>query len=117
MSAQTSSEDTHTREALALLPLPRMLHLLTAEQLRGAECVWCCETLGAAAAFDFGTRTAAIGGVVDSQWFPRACRACVGRQARKAYSEHPRMCEQCVDDPTLCDEQHALRRLAMEVRR
>ena len=98
-------------DALALLPLPTRLHLLTGEQLRGAECVWCCETLDTATAVGFGDKIGVIANVPDSRWFPRACPTCIGQQARKALSTHTGSCEQCVDDPGQCPESVALREL------
>jgi hypothetical protein len=103
MSAEPSTVD-----ALALLPLPERLHLLTAEQLRGAYCVWCCERLDAETASGLGEQTGTIQGVADSHWFPRACPDCVRQKARKALAAHAGQCEQCVDDPGQCGERQAL---------
>jgi hypothetical protein len=113
----TGRNDGSTVDALALLPLPQLLHLLTADQLRGADCVWCYERLNTATAYDLGTQTGTINGVIDSLWYPRACPGCVGQKARKAYYEHSQSCEQCVDDSTLCSEQQALRVLSRRVGR
>lgn len=101
-----------TIDVLTLLPLPVYLHLLTADQLRGADCVWCYERLDTATAYDLGTQTGTINGVEDSAWYPRACPGCVGHKARTVLAEHGLRCEQCVDDSTLCPEQQALRVLA-----
>jgi hypothetical protein len=106
-----------TEEGLALLPLPRLLHLLTADQLRGADCVWCYERLDTETAYDLGAQTGTIAGVENSSWFPRACPGCVGAKARKVLSEHTQTCEQCVDDSLLCPEQQALRVLSRRVGR
>jgi len=107
----SDTASTAPADALALLPLPSRLRLLTSEQLRGADCVWCYETVDAATAVDLGGQTGTIDGVADSHWFPRACPACVGKQARKALNVHVGSCEQCVDDPGRCAESRALREL------
>jgi hypothetical protein len=103
MSAEPSTVD-----ALALLPLPDMLHLLTAEQLRGADCVWCYETVDTATASDLGEQIGTIDNVPTSHWYPRACPDCVRQQARKALEGHAGQCERCVDDPAQCGEREAL---------
>lgn len=99
----------------ALLPLP-ILGSLTPEQIRGASCVWCSTGLNAETAMDFGACHGALMGQV-TIWYPRACSPCVNRVACKEFAAHPRTCEQCVDDPTACDDRRALRRLALETRR
>lgn len=101
-----------TTSVLELLPLPEVPSLSDA-QLRGATCVWCDSVLTAETARDLGERPHPDGGT----WFPRGCAGDVRRAARLHYSVHPRTCEQCVDDRTLCDTQRALRRLALEGRR
>ena len=98
-----------------LLPLP-MLGKLTPEQIRGASCVWCPAELNAETAIDFGACHGSLMGQA-TIWYPRACAPCTNKMARKEYASHPRTCEQCVDDPTLCSDQRALRRLALETRR
>ncbi|AJE43480.1 hypothetical protein BJY54_005558 [Streptomyces nodosus] len=103
--------------SLDLLPLPDLdAGLLTAEQVRGGSCVWCGTRLTGETAIDFGARSGTLVGVV-APWYPRGCRPCVRKAAVTAHNEHPSTCEQCVDDPTLCDTRRALRRLALEVRR
>lgn len=114
MPPETASASTATDDGLALLPLPTLLHLLTDEQLRGAHCVWCCEPMDAETALDFGQHTGTVDGVDGSAWFPRACKPCVGRQARKAYVNHTRTCQECMG-PEACDEHRILRRMAMEL--
>jgi hypothetical protein len=108
----TGRNDGSTVDALTLLPLPQLLHLLTADQLRGADCVWCYERLDTETAYDLGTQTGTIAGVENSAWFPRGCPGCVGDKARAVLSEHAQSCEQCVDDSTWCPEQQALLVLA-----
>ena len=98
-----------------LLPLP-MLGKLTPEQIRGASCVWCPAELNAETAIDFGACHGSLMGQA-TVWYPRACRACALREALAAHNAHPRTCEQCVDDPSVCAERRALRRLSLELRR
>lgn len=98
-------------DVLDLLPLPKTT-TLTAEQLRGAVCAWCSSALTAETARDLGERPAPNGGVM----FPRGCPGCVRSQAVHVYNGHSRSCEQCVDDPTLCDTRRGLRRAALEGR-
>ncbi|MFM9616891.1 hypothetical protein ACKI14_02880 [Streptomyces turgidiscabies] len=99
----------------ALLPLPT-LGSLAPGQIRGASCVWCPEELNAETAIDFGACHGSLMGQA-TIWYPRACAPCVSRMARKEFAAHPRTCEQCVDDPTVCADRKALRRLALETRR
>jgi hypothetical protein len=96
------TRDETTVDALTLLPLPTMLHLLTGEQLRGADCVWCYGRLNSETAFDLGAHSGTIKGVEDSTWFPRGCPACVAHKARTAIRDHSESCEQCADDPVRC---------------
>ena len=98
-----------------LLPLP-MLGKLSPEQIRGASCVWCPAELNAETAIDFGACHGSLMGQA-TVWYPRACRACALREALAAHNAHPRTCEQCVDDPSVCGERRALRRLSLELRR
>lgn len=97
-----------------LLPLP-MLGKLTPEQIRGASCVWCTAPLTGATAIDFGACHGSLMGQA-TIWYPRACAPCTSKQARQEYATHPRTCEQCTDDPTVCGDRRALRRLALENR-
>lgn len=102
---------TPSAGVLGLLTLPEPSDL-TAAQLRGAVCVWCSNPLTAETARDLGERPAPDGGVM----FPRGCPKCVRSAAVRAYNTHPRSCEQCVDDPTLCDTRRSLRRTSLEGR-
>jgi hypothetical protein len=86
---------------------------LTALQVRGAACVWCATTLTIETAVDLGERRGPGGVAV----FPRGCNSCVRAAALRTYGVHTDTCEQCVDNPILCDIRRALRRLALEVRR
>ncbi|WP_406200191.1 hypothetical protein OG331_25310 [Streptomyces sp. NBC_01017] len=104
----SSAEDS----ALDLLPLPRVTSL-SGLQARGAACVWCQIGLTIETAVDLGERPPGPGGVT---LFPRGCRDCVRAAALRTYGVHADTCEQCVDNPTLCDTRRALRRLALEAR-
>ncbi|MEV6833452.1 hypothetical protein AB0N17_02805 [Streptomyces sp. NPDC051133] len=111
----TTAAPTAQRKTLASLELPGTARL-TAEQLRGADCVWCGTELHGDTSVDLEQRYNSIAGVV-GRWFPRGCRRCTLQTVLAAYKTHQGSCEQCVDDPTLCDTHRALRRLALELRR
>ncbi|MEH0574280.1 hypothetical protein QBA54_07250 [Streptomyces sp. B21-108] len=98
----------------ALLPIPA-LDGLSQEQVRGAACVWCDTGLDTATAVDLGERRHKR---LDGHYstFPRACPSCVREAAIRALREHPGMCEQCVDDASVCDSRRALDHLAREGR-
>lgn len=114
MSSETSSPSLSPEAALALLPLPDVDDL-TAEQRRGAVCVWGAseKPLTTEAAIDLGERQDADG----TSWFPRACRDCARREATYALHYHTTMCEQCVDDAPRCVQGDGLLRLVREMRR
>jgi hypothetical protein len=103
----SSAEDS----ALTLLPLPKVSGL-SALQARGAACVWCQIRLTIETAVDLGERSGPGNVLV----FPRGCQECVRAAALRTYGAHADTCEQCVDNPVLCDTRRALRRLALEVR-
>ncbi|MFJ6660173.1 hypothetical protein ACIQNG_28045 [Streptomyces sp. NPDC091377] len=86
------------------------LDALTADQARGAVCVWDAgeEPLTAESAVDLGERVTGV------HWFPRACRAHAGRRAYQALLDHAPRCEQCVDDAGSCGTGLALYRLIRE---
>jgi hypothetical protein len=105
---RTSSADG---DVLALLPLPRV-SAPSGLQARGAACVWCQTRLTVETAVDLGERTGP-GGVTH---FPRGCPDCVRAAALRTYGVHTDNCEQCVDNPLLCETRRALRRLALEAR-
>ncbi|MEU8589745.1 hypothetical protein AB0C59_22535 [Streptomyces sp. NPDC048664] len=117
MTTQPSSGPTvHPREVLRLLRLPGIASGLSADQIRGADCVWCATKLSAESAVDFGLCSGALAGVV-SAWFPRACEECVCRVLRDTYDRHPQSCASCASDPNLCDARRALRRAIPEEHR
>ncbi|WP_431032332.1 hypothetical protein ACQYWQ_03125 [Streptomyces sp. P6-2-1] len=59
------------------LPAPRHL---TAEQRRGAACIWCGAALQPGIDdVDLGARPASATGTA---WFPRSCRSCHGREGQ-----------------------------------
>ncbi|WP_432021299.1 hypothetical protein [Streptomyces sp. 1222.5] len=103
------------RKALAAIPMPATARL-TAAQLRGAGCVWCAAELHGDTAIDLEQRYNRIVGV-PGRWFPRGCSPCSLRAILAVCRTHPQTCEQCVDDPTLCEARRALRALALELRR
>ncbi|WP_435279395.1 hypothetical protein [Streptomyces sp. 1222.5] len=108
-----------TTDALALVDVPaHLLPLLALPGLdelpdpraRGAECVWGGEALSTATAVDLGERPSPHGMTL----FLRGCQPCTLRAALDAHRAHPGLCEQCTDDPTLCEIRRALRALALE---
>ncbi|SEE69794.1 hypothetical protein SAMN05216532_8607 [Streptomyces sp. 2231.1] len=99
-------------DVLPLLPLPD-LNALPDARARGAECVWSGEPLSTATAIDLGERPSPHGTTL----FLRGCQPCTRRAVRAAHHAHPGTCEQCTDDPTLCETRRALRALALELRR
>lgn len=108
----------HTQQPPPVVNALELLHLPDAETLsdaqrRGRDCTWCSTTLTAETAQDLGERPAPDGGTL----FPRSCAACTRKAAIPVFNSHSRSCEQCVDDPTLCDIRRALRRLALAGRR
>lgn len=97
----------------ALLPDPMDL---SEAQIRGADCVWCAETLTPETAVDLGEKVAEAYGIA-AHWFPRACRDCVGPQTYRALLDHAQTCEQCADDQSRCETGKALREAVREARR
>ncbi len=105
-------ETAPSASVLELLALPHVPRLSDAQR-RGTACVWCAVALAPDTARNLGARPAPDGG----QMFPRGCPNCIRGEALRVYGMHERTCEQCVDDPTVCDTRRALRRLALEGRR
>lgn len=98
----------------ALLKVPEH-NALSAEQVRGARCVWCDKLLTAETAVDLPERRIrSLGTHIDT--FPRAHRACVGKRAYSALLDHAPCCEQCVDNSAECETGRELQRLARLVR-
>lgn len=94
MSAQPdTSQNPHTGEALALLPLPT-LDGLTEAQVRGRACVWNGVVLTAETAVDLGPRRKKHLGN-DYDWYPRGCKSCTGGAALRALHEHAPTCAEC----------------------
>jgi hypothetical protein len=115
MSTDFDTQQALVERAISLLPLPALGNLAP-EQIRGASCVGCSLPLNAETAIDFGACHGTLMGLA-TVWYPRSCAPCVNKAARDAFAVHPRTCEQCTDDPTVCDDRRALRRLALETRR
>ncbi|MFJ6657799.1 DUF6415 family natural product biosynthesis protein [Streptomyces sp. NPDC091377] len=93
--------------AVELLALPA-LDALTADQARGAVCVWDGdeEPLAGDCAVDLGERVTGV------HWFPRACRTHTGDRAHRALLDHVPVCEECTERKAMCDIGRALYRLA-----
>jgi hypothetical protein len=111
VAGETRTSSSADGCVLALLPLPKV-SALSALQARGAACVWCQTQLTIETAVDLGERPEPSGVTL----FPRGCPDCVRAAALRTYGMHADTCEQCVDNPILCDTRRALRRLALEVR-
>ncbi|MGY4960354.1 hypothetical protein [Streptomyces sp. 900105245] len=113
MSTATFTTTPRAR-ALAGIVVPAPTRLKPA-QARGEHCVWCATALGEGAV-DLGQRSCQITGVV-GRWTPRACARCTLSVVLDAYNSHPRTCQQCAADPTVCEMRRGLRALALELRR
>lgn len=100
---------------MSMLTVPDM-NVLSANQRRGATCVWCPEQLTAETAIDLGHRRIEIDGE-ETLCFPRACRPCGRRAAVRESHVHPLDCPVCAVKPTDCRERRAIRRLALDGRR
>ncbi|MEU0332246.1 hypothetical protein [Streptomyces sp. NPDC006193] len=100
--------------AMDLLPLPPA-DGLTAEQRRGAACVWDGRhsALTATTAIDLGEHPAGDGTTL----FLRACKSCTQRRAMDALQHHSATCEPCLIDHTQCQAGLELVRLVRDTRR
>lgn len=105
--------EPNTVEAAALLLLPDMARA-SDPQVRGAACVWCAVILAPATAVDLGPRPIRL---LDRHITvrPRGCRVCVAEQLPATQQAHVAGCEQCVDNPGLCETARALRHLELTV--
>ncbi|MCX3064187.1 hypothetical protein [Streptomyces beihaiensis] len=90
-----------------------LVNTMTEAQLRGHRCVWCANPLDPARCVDLGERIAEDG----YRCFPRACPFCTAVMVHAQLVEHSALCEQCVDDGTLCAETAELRRALRDGRR
>ncbi|MEU8538357.1 hypothetical protein [Streptomyces parvulus] len=97
--------ETVPPNVLALLGLPQFGDL-TADQVRGAVCVWGSEGLTAERAVDLGEQDGP-----DGRWWPRGCPACTASRAHRGLFEHAPSCEQCVDSGERCEINRVLYRL------
>ena len=111
MASESISPSLSPEAALVFLSLPDA-DGLSAEQQRGAVCVWDNEhPLTVETAIDLGERQH------DGRlWFPRADRRCINRQALAALHLHSQLCEQCTDDYRGCQEGYGLVRLVRVMR-
>ncbi|MFD0256646.1 hypothetical protein ACFVGX_37735 [Streptomyces sp. NPDC127113] len=103
--------ETVPPDVLAFLGLPQFGDL-TADQVRGAVCVWGSDRLTAERAVDLGEQDGP-----DGRWWPRACRFHAAEQAHRGLFEHAPSCEQCVDAAERCTTSRVLYRLVREGRR
>lgn len=99
-----------TRESAAeMLPMPKAADLAPA-QMDGTVCVWCARTPDGGGIV-LGPRISAIAGALQ-RWFPRACRACAGREAARVYQLHIKTCARC-SHQDYCPDSQALHELAL----
>ncbi|MFE0801070.1 hypothetical protein [Streptomyces sp. NPDC058812] len=110
-SDATTSTHAIPPDVLALLLLPPF-DALTADQARGAVCVWGTEQLTTETAVDLGEKTGPEG-----RWWPRACPRHTADRAHRGLFNHAAMCEQCTDAAEHCDISRALYRLVRDGRR
>ncbi|MFI2761438.1 hypothetical protein ACH5A3_21590 [Streptomyces echinatus] len=98
----------------SLLPLPD-LDGLTAEQRRGAACVFDGRHSGLTTmtAIDLGEHRDSEGATL----FLRACKACTQRHALAVLQDHSAHCEPCAIDHTQCPTGLGLVRLVRDTRR
>jgi hypothetical protein len=92
--------------AVKMLPVPRVSDL-GREWRDGILCVWC----GAAPSVALGPRTGVVHGVT-TEFFPRACRPCVTREAMRVARIHTRNCDRCTRTRQECPDSRTLYRLA-----
>lgn len=113
MPSDTATSPPSTAAVLAGLVLPAPARL-SPPQVRGAACVWCATMVRGGTAVDLGQRYDRILGV-PGRWFPRGCRACTKAVVDASVKEHEGTCEQCVDDPDLCETRSAMQALSVEL--
>lgn len=89
---------------------------LSEPQVCGRACVWCAVALSNPTAVDLGERAVDAHGS-STHWFPRGCRPCVLLYVYRAQLDHTQSCEQCADDPALCNIGTVLRQVLKELRR
>lgn len=107
----TTRVDVVPPDVLAVLGLPDFTEL-TADQVRGAVCVWGTEALTADSAVDLGEHDGP-----DGRWWPRACRRHAGERAHRGLFDHAPFCEPCTDAAERCETSLVLYRLVREGRR
>ncbi|MEV0324594.1 hypothetical protein ACIBKX_40380 [Streptomyces sp. NPDC050658] len=114
-SPTSSSGSSTVLDRMPPVHLPD-LHALSEAQTRGKACVWCAVTLAPVTAVDLGERDADAHGSL-TRWFPRSCRECVIRRLYRVQLDHTQSCEQCADNPALCETGRRLRSALKTVRR
>ncbi|MDX3405513.1 hypothetical protein PV708_04645 [Streptomyces sp. ME02-6977A] len=100
----------------AVLALPDLAGL-TADQARGAVCVWGTERLTAESAVDLGEHVGP-----DGRLFLRACHAHAADRAHRGLLEHAPGCDDChrepaPGEPIVCGTARSLYRLVKDGRR
>jgi hypothetical protein len=109
----TPTQHDARQQVLQALELPA-LDGLTAEQVRGAVCVWDGVILTPETAVDLGPRKKRrLDGAFN--WFPRGCTRCVADAAYRALVAHAGDCEACRKGPE-CPFSVAVTRLMREGR-
>ncbi|MER6524706.1 hypothetical protein [Streptomyces sp. NPDC001508] len=108
-------------EVLKVLALPGLDGLADAKT-RGAECLWCPETLTTETAVDFGERRSPLSSsssVSGMKWYPRACRKCVAGRAHRGLFTHTVACDLCETEKAAaeCIVGRGLYRLVRDCRR
>ncbi|MEU5633520.1 hypothetical protein ACH47C_26870 [Streptomyces rishiriensis] len=80
---------------------------LAPERVTGKRCVWC----GGSNSVALGARLSVIG-VALKQWYPRGCRPCVRREARRVHGIHITTCARCTHGD-YCPDSKALYEFAL----
>ena len=96
--------------AAEMLPTPKVADLTDA-QIDGSVCVW-CERTPDGGGIKLGPRIRPTARSVE-RWFPRACRACAGREAARVYKIHVTTCARC-GHRDYCPDSQALYALALQ---
>jgi hypothetical protein len=92
-----------------MLPMPKASGL-TSAQIGGTACPWCAVQFGTDAGTPLGPRLRVMVGCLE-QWFPRACRPCIRREAARVADLHDETCGRCSRN-VYCTDSRALHQLA-----